>query len=72
MKIAFIGMGNMAKALVSGFVKSGFDAKRIFAYAPNQEKLLTNSKELGFVPCGTIYVEEDNYPRIAFEKSGRR
>ena len=33
------------------------------------QKLLT---KLGFVPCGTIYVEEDNYPRIAFEKSGRR
>ena len=32
------------------------------------QKLLT---KLGFVPCGTIYVEEDNYPRIAFEKSGK-
>ena len=53
-RIAFIGMGNMAKALASGFVKSGFDAKRIFAYAPNQEKLLANSKELGFVPCASL------------------
>ena len=26
-------------------------------------------KKLGFVPCGTIYVHEDNDPRIAFEKS---
>lgn len=26
--------------------------------------------ELGFVHCGTIYVEEDNYPRLAFEKIG--
>lgn len=25
--------------------------------------------KLGFSRCGTIYVEEDNYPRIAFEKS---
>ena len=25
-------------------------------------------KKLGFVQCGTIYVEEDNYPRLAFEK----
>ena len=25
-------------------------------------------KKLGFVHCGTIYVEEDNYPRMAFEK----
>lgn len=25
--------------------------------------------KLGFVHCGTIYVEEDDYPRLAFEKS---
>ncbi|MBP3805349.1 MAG: hypothetical protein J6I76_15930 [Oribacterium sp.] len=25
-------------------------------------------KKLGFTRCGTIYVEEDDYPRIAFEK----
>lgn len=24
--------------------------------------------KLGFVHCGTIYVEEDNYPRLAYEK----
>jgi hypothetical protein len=24
---------------------------------------------LGFVPCGTIYVVQDNDPRIAYEKS---
>ena len=27
-------------------------------------------RKLGFVHCGTIYVEEDNDPRLAFEKSG--
>ena len=26
-------------------------------------------KKLGFVHCGTIYVEEDHYPRLAYEKS---
>ena len=25
-------------------------------------------KKLGFNHCGTIYVEEDDYPRLAFEK----
>lgn len=25
-------------------------------------------KKLGFTHCGTIYVEEDDYPRLAFEK----
>ena len=28
-------------------------------------------KKLGFIHCGTIYVEEDDYPRLAFEKSGK-
>ncbi len=27
-------------------------------------------KKLGFVYCGIIYVEEDEYPRLAFERSG--
>ncbi len=29
-------------------------------------------KKLGFVHCGTIYVEEDNYPRLAFEKISKK
>ena len=29
------------------------------------------AERLGFVHCGTIYVEEDDYPRLAYEKSGR-
>lgn len=28
-------------------------------------------RKLGFVHCGTIYVEEDDYPRLAFEKTFR-
>ncbi len=28
-------------------------------------------KSLGFIHCGTIYVEKDNDPRLAFEKSER-
>ena len=27
-------------------------------------------RKLGFVHCGTIYVQEDNDPRLAYEKSG--
>jgi hypothetical protein len=27
------------------------------------------ARRLNFVHCGTIYVEHDNYPRLAFEKS---
>ena len=29
-------------------------------------------RKLGFVRCGTIYVEEDPYPRLAYEKTGPR
>ncbi len=55
MKIGFIGMGNMAKAIASGFIGSGkVRAENLFAFAPNQEKLRKNSQELGFVPCGSL------------------
>ena len=26
-------------------------------------------RKLGFVHCGTIHVEEDDYPRLAYEKA---
>ena len=40
---------------------------RIDTHGDNKvmQNLLQN---LGFVRCGTIYVEEDDYPRLAFEK----
>ncbi len=25
-------------------------------------------EKLGFIHCGTIYVEQDDYPRLAYEK----
>ena len=28
-------------------------------------------EKLGFIHCGTIYVEQDNYPRLAYEKSSK-
>lgn len=53
-KLGFIGMGNMAQALASGFVKSGkVKAENIFAFAPNQAKLAENAKKYGFVPCAS-------------------
>ncbi|MBQ8932739.1 MAG: GNAT family N-acetyltransferase [Lachnospiraceae bacterium] len=33
------------------------------------QELLRN---LGFIHCGTIHVEEDNYPRLAFEKTNHK
>lgn len=29
-------------------------------------------KKLGFIHCGTIYVEQDNYQRLAYEKSEKK
>ena len=44
MKIAFIGMGNMAQAIAAGFVNSKkITSQDLFAYAPNQEKLKANA-----------------------------
>ena len=30
------------------------------------------ARKLAFVHCGTIYVEEDDYPRLAYEKSDKK
>ncbi len=55
MNIGFIGMGNMAQALASGFIFSGKVKKEnIFAFAPNQEKLKKNASSIGFTPCEDI------------------
>ena len=50
-KIGFIGMGNMAQALCSGFAKSKIE---MAAFAPNQEKLAANAQKFGFVPCKSL------------------
>ena len=54
-KIAFIGMGNMAQALASGFVGSGkISGAQMMAYAPNQAKLKQNAGRIGFIPAATL------------------
>ena len=55
MKLGFIGMGNMAKALAGGFISSGkIKEEDIFAYAPNQEKLRENADRFGFKAVSNI------------------
>ena len=55
MKIAFIGMGNMALAIAAGFIKSGkIEGKNIWAFAPNQEKLKKNADKIGFNACSSL------------------
>ena len=49
MKIAFMGMGNMATALARGFIASGkIAAADIIAFDPATDMLLAKSAELGF------------------------
>ena len=54
-KLGFIGMGNMAQALAAGFIQSGsIDKSKVFAFAPNQDKLKKNSQRIGFTPCESV------------------
>lgn len=54
MKLAFIGMGNMATALLRGFLASGkLSSGDVTAFDPYQEKLKEKATELGFTPATT-------------------
>ena len=54
MKLAFIGMGNMATALARGFIASGkLPAADIVAFDPNTANLNKKAKELGFTPAAS-------------------
>ncbi len=55
MKLGFIGMGNMAKALAAGFINSkACDKENIYAYAPNVQKLKNNAELIGFQPVDSL------------------
>ena len=54
MKLAFIGMGNMATALAQGFVQSKkMRSADIIAFDPCQDILKKKSAEIGFVAAAT-------------------
>lgn len=46
-KIAFIGAGNMAKAIIAGLVRSGYPADHILVSSPTQTRRLPMEQELG-------------------------
>ena len=53
--LGFIGMGNMAKAIAEGIIKSGkMSGQDVYAYAPHQDKLQKNAEAIGFVPCASM------------------
>ena len=54
-KLGFIGMGNMAKAIAAGIIKSGkISGSDIYAYAPHQDKLRKNAEASGFTAFGSM------------------
>lgn len=49
--LGFIGMGNMAQAIASGFIeKNIYSGDQIAAYAPHYDKLCDTAKRIGFEP----------------------
>ena len=59
MKISFIGGGNMARAIISGLKKDGFDTTSIIVVEPNAEKRNQLSHEFS-VQTTDNYVEINN------------
>jgi len=52
MKIGFIGFGNMAQALAKGLVlKKALQPGQIYACAKSWDKLVSNTRDQGFIPC---------------------
>ena len=52
MNIGFIGFGNMAQAMVQGFIKYGkLDSKMFYACAKNYDKCLNNCNKYGIHAC---------------------
>ena len=53
-KLAFIGLGNMGRAIASGLAKSGaVAAENIYGYAPSQDKLRAYCSETGIHACAS-------------------
>ena len=54
MKYCFIGIGNMASAIIGGMVKNGFAAKDILCYNRTFRKAAEIAEKLGVTPVETI------------------
>ena len=51
-RIGFIGMGNMAQAIASGWISQKLlTPDQIYAYAPHYDKLKKNAEKIGFTAC---------------------
>ena len=55
MKIGFVGMGNMARAIAEGFVKSGAaKAEELYGFAPSWDKLKGFCDSIGMNACRSV------------------
>lgn len=54
LKYGFIGVGNMASAIIKGMVHNGFQANSIFGVNRSQTKLELLNKEVGLIACPSI------------------
>lgn len=51
MKIGFIGVGNMAKAIIQGLLNAGFKGKNIFIHSKHKENYQEYAKQFGLNSC---------------------
>ena len=69
MNIGFIGMGNMAQALVSGFVDYvGEKGGSVSAYAPNEKKISTKCIQVRFYQVEQVLKEIGQFSAKSREK----
>lgn len=54
MNYGFIGVGNMATAIIKGMVKNGFSPSNIYGVNRSQTKLQTLQQEIGLTPASSI------------------
>ena len=57
-KLAFIGLGNMGRAIASGIIKSGaLAAENVYGYAPHWDRLEAYARETGIHACRSALAE---------------
>lgn len=67
MKIGFIGVGNMAKAIIQGLLKAGFSEKDIYIHSKHKENYDEYAKEFGLNSCdsNTEVIKMSDYVFLA-------
>ena len=54
MKYGFIGLGNMASAIIEGMVSSGrFSEDQILGFNRSEGKMMKLKEKVGLIPCGS-------------------